>query len=416
MIMKNNPKLCLRDMKNNSVMRGHMAGLASDFTHGTIKLSVKPNRQYGLSDFNRGMMLAAASKISVGGHARGFNQGQKLGEIEWCISMPSDTWFNNVLCSGNIQDALAGFEKIVAEQLAILKKMNICPKSGFTIAIDIHLIPRYDRNRGKELIKSRYKNGTKHFEGYITVQCVDKNIHLVLGVLPIETKKNIHLAVEDIMQICLKYGIKIRLALFDREFFTTGTISLMNRLDIGYLMPCRNTKGVVDALDEFHEFKRSGKSEYRISNKEESAPYTMIIARRTRAMEKIPNLPKEKYIGFATNRPSIDLKEYTSRWAIETGYAMIESIRPRTRSRNRSARLVCFLYAVLLFSAWVMINALMALRNRMYRGRQRITMTTIKIIIQHGKRPKKPPDILLPNLSITELSGNLNANMSELQT
>ena len=256
------------------------------FYIGTIKLSEKPNRLYDLSDFNWGMMNAATLNVSVGGYAQGFNCVQKLGDTDQTISVPSDTWFNCVLLSVSIQDALAQFEHMVAEQLAKLKKLNIFSKYGLTIAIDLHLIPRYDRNRGEELIKSRYKNGTKHFEGYITVQCVDKNAHLVLGVLPIQTKKNIHLAVDAIMQICLKLGIKIRLTLLDREFFTVGTISLLDRLGIGYLMPCRNTKGVVDALDEFHKFKRSGTSECRIANKEESAPYTMIIARRTRAMEK----------------------------------------------------------------------------------------------------------------------------------
>ena len=325
--------------------------------------------------------------------------------------MPSDTWFSNALCGGDLHDTLIQFENTIREQVATLKRLKILPK-WLTLAIDLHLIPRYDRNRGEELITSRYKNGTKYFEGYITVQCVDKKVHLILGVLPIETKKNIHLPVKDILQICQKYGIKIRVVLFDREFFTTGTISLMNQLDIGYLMPCRNTKGVVDALDEFHEFKRSGKSEYRISNEEESAPYTMIIARRTRAMKKIPNLPKEKYIGFATNRPSIDLKEYTHRWVIETGYSMIESVRPKTRSRNLNARLVCFLYAVLLVNAWVMINALMIFYNNNCRRHERITMNTIKAIIQHPApvQPKKPPDILIPALSIVKTL-ELNANI-----
>ena len=118
------------------------------------------------------------------------------------------------------------------------------------------------------------------------------------------------------MQTCLKFEIKIQLTLLGREFFTVGTISVLDRLGIGYLMPCRNAEWVVDALDEFHRFERSGISEYRIANAEESAPYTMIIARRTRAMEKIPSLPKEMYIESATNRLDIELTEYTHRWVI----------------------------------------------------------------------------------------------------
>ena len=50
MIMRNNPAQYQRDMKNNPAMRHHMAGLASDFTSGSIKLSIKPNQLYDLSD------------------------------------------------------------------------------------------------------------------------------------------------------------------------------------------------------------------------------------------------------------------------------------------------------------------------------------------------------------------------------
>ena len=356
------------------------------------------------------MMSAATLQVSVGGYAREFNSAQKLGGVDSNIFTPSDTWHNNALRSVSISNVLMWFENTVAEQLAILEKMNIFPIYGLTLAIDIHLIPRYDRIRGDELIKSRSKDGTKYFEGYITIQCVNKNAHLVLGVLPTQSKKNIHLAVDDIVQICLKLGVKIELLLLDREFFTAGTISLLNQLDIGYLMPCRNTKGVVDALDEFHGFERSGISECRITSKEETATYTMIIARRTRTMEKISDLPKGKYIGFATNRPDVDLKKYLHRWVIETGYSMIESIRPKTRSRNPGARLVCFLYAVLLFAAWVMINALVAFNNQIYKDCHHVTVTTIKILIQHAKptQPKKPPDILPTTLSIAPISGKLN--------
>ena len=138
MIVRNNLTKYERDMKNNPAMRHHMAGLAGDFTSGSIKLSKESNRQYDLSDFNRGMMLAAASKTSVGGHAQGFNRTQKLGSVDWDISMPSDTWFNKVLCNVSCQDALIQFDNIVAEQLAILKKLNIFPKSELTLAIGLH--------------------------------------------------------------------------------------------------------------------------------------------------------------------------------------------------------------------------------------------------------------------------------------
>ena len=52
-----------------------------------------------------------------------------------------------------------------------------------TIAIDMHLIPRWDKKSGTDLTRSRRKNSTGTFERDITAQCVDGGPRLVLGVL-----------------------------------------------------------------------------------------------------------------------------------------------------------------------------------------------------------------------------------------
>ena len=58
--------------------------------------------------------------------------------------------------------------------------------------------------------------------------------------------------------------------------------------------------------------------------------------------------PEEKYIAFATNRPDIDLKRYSERWMIETGFRMIENERVRTRSRNVSPDAVFSVFSCLI--------------------------------------------------------------------
>ncbi len=109
-----------------------------------------------------------------------------------------------------------------------------------------HLYPRYDRTRGEELTIYRYKNGTKYFERYITIQCVNDSIRLNLGCLPVQALASVPDMVRVIIQECLNYGIMIKLCLFDREFFSAETISNLNKLNIPYLMPYRNTQGVVE--------------------------------------------------------------------------------------------------------------------------------------------------------------------------
>ena len=51
--------------------------------------------------------------------------------------------------------------------------------------------------------------------------------------------------------------------------------------------------------------------------------------------------PQINPIGFATNMQWVDVPHYALRWGIETGYAKIEAMRAKTRSRNTGARLFC---------------------------------------------------------------------------
>ncbi len=106
------------------------------------------------------------------------------------------------------------------------------PKDGIVVVIDMHLISGYDCTRGDELTIYRYKNGTKYFEWYITIQCANDSIRLNLVCLPVPALTSVPDMVHIIIQECLNYGIMIKLCLFDREFFSAENISNLNKLNI----------------------------------------------------------------------------------------------------------------------------------------------------------------------------------------
>ncbi len=67
------------------------------------------------------------------------------------------------LQSRDEQDAIQhALEGQIARHLETLKRLGRFPKKGLDMAIDMHLIPRYDRVPGAELTRSKYKNGTKY--------------------------------------------------------------------------------------------------------------------------------------------------------------------------------------------------------------------------------------------------------------
>ena len=92
------------------------------------------------------------------------------------------------------------------------------------------------------------------------MQCVDKGMRLVLGFVPLKALDKMHEAAERLFDMLQEGRIRIRLVLFDRGFFSSGMLGLLNRRGVPYLMPCVNTQGVVGALNEFAEFCRMGVS------------------------------------------------------------------------------------------------------------------------------------------------------------
>ena len=92
----------------------------------------------------------------------------------------------------------------------------------------------------------------------------------------------------------------------------------------------------------------------------------------------------------------MDVEEYSKRWDIETGYRVVENARAKTSSSGRPARLFCFLYSLVLFNAWVLVNAQLACFLQLRGTALPITQLYLKIavlitIYQKNKIPPEPP-------------------------
>ena len=113
-------------------------------------------------------------------------------------------------------------------------------------------------------------------------------------------------------------------------------------------MPCRNSHGVVETLNRFDQ---GGLPKNAIpcilKGADGTATYNMVVtARRKRDPGRSESkAPEDRFIGFATNLPWVDVIIYAVRWGIESAYAQIEAMRAKTRSRNPGARLFCFIYS-----------------------------------------------------------------------
>ena len=273
----------------------------------------------------------------------------------------------------------------------------------------MHLIRRWDRKHGAELVRSKSKGKTGSFERYIAAQCINPGMQMVLALLHMPALEDTACYVRKTISMCRKTGAKIGTVMLDREFFSTDVIRVLEDLGVDYLIPCVNTASVVRAIEEFSRGERPAVSVFRIAkSKNDYVEYTMHITGRKKKSRKksksksCVEKPEEKYIAFATNRSDIDLKRYSERWMIETGFRMIENQRVRTRSRSVTVRTLCFLYSLVLFNSWVLANAELTNNPSVFGGAYcKITQTDMKIIIMmhtlpwNGRYEEPPPGVPL---------------------
>ena len=253
-------------------------------------------------------------------------------------------------------------------------------------------------------MRSKSKGKTGSFERYIAAQCIKPGMQMALALLHMPALEDTACYVRKAIAMCRRTGAKIGTVMLDREFFSTDVIRVLENLGADYLIPCVNTANVIRASEEFSGGERSAVSVFRIAkSKNDYVEYVMHITGRKKKSKKkskselCVEKPGEKYIAFATNRPDIDLKRYSERWMIETGFRMVENQRVRTRSRSVTAQTLCFLYSLVLFNSWVLANAELTNNPSVFGGAYYIiTQTGTKIIIMMhvlpwNSRYEEPP-------------------------
>ena len=258
-------------------------------------------------------------------------------------------------------------QKDVSERIKRNPKKNSpkkIPKRP-VVAIDKHLIPRYDKKWENKLVRSKRKGGTNVFETYITAQCVNAGSRLNLAVLNVTQHSLNADFVRKIVEQVKNAGVKPSLFLLDREFYSTDVIRTLDSMGVRYLIPGVNTGPVKKALARHASAGSKKVSKMSISNTENvSASYYGVIVPRKRISkkrkEKNDLKPEEKFIAFATNALWLDVEKYATRWGIETGYRMIENTRIKTSSIGVAQRMIYFAHALLMYNMWVCANVELA--------------------------------------------------------
>ena len=233
-------------------------------------------------------------------------------------------------------------------------------KKPVVTATDEHDVAAMFRDVDEEYMATgKPKGGTSKRLRYTTVKVVGGSIGLTVAIHPTGKRYNKAGIVRQLLERARRAGVRSKLHLLDRGFYSAEVLSTLIKIDQPFIMPAVKNSGTVSAIESHASGARKAVQQYTVRGKGAEATITLVIVPKEGAKDTDP--PKDRYLVFATNfsvRKARAMlagipKEYRRRWGIETGYRVAKQVRPFTSSRNPSVRLMLFCFTMILYNLWV---------------------------------------------------------------
>ena len=374
-----------------STMRMFIGGVGD-----CASFSSAPNALYGPAGTAGCVAAACAGNANVASAASALRYAGR-GAGAGGSRVPCGGWLRRAVSGTSPGEAVEAFNRSTGRIVAMLREKGLLG-GKLDVAIDFHNIRRHDRKPGPEIVRGGDKKArTKEFyETYATVQCVAAGQRITLGMLPY-TAGGAHAgSVAGLLDVCRMHGLEVGLVLLDRGFYSTAVFSLLQASGHRWLMPCPNSLHVKEALAGFEAGRRKRVSGAAITHAHgDECGYTMVIAPRRARRGKAGDggdEPWEKHIAFATSDPGIDVEEYSKRWGIETAYRQLEGMRARTRTRAHGPRVAYLALTMILFNAWIVVDALHRLACAPRRTRPSVKLrSALEVMLKVLRTGPGPP-------------------------
>ena len=249
-------------------------------------------------------------------------------------------------------------------------------KRSQRLAIDIHEVPYHGQPlwERREIRRSKPRRGTTHFHDYATAYVVRKGYRFTLAMAWIRQDDSMADVVQRLLRQVRKCGVKVRLLLLDRGFYSAEVVRHLQAARTPFLMPFKaagrlpqDPRKVRTSARRFFAQKRSGLGSHTWRDKQgRKATVRVCVSCRNYAGWKKQRGRYALVYAYWGFRPGSILwirQTYRQRFGIETSYRQMERARIRTTSRDPVRRLLYAGIALLLRNAWVWLH-LMRLATR----------------------------------------------------
>jgi hypothetical protein len=239
------------------------------------------------------------------------------------------------------------------------------------IAIDIHEIPYHGQplREQNEIRRGQSRSGTTRFHDYATACVVRKGYRFTLALAWIRQDDSLTDVVRSLLRQVRQAGVKVRLVLLDRGFFSAEVVRYLQAARTPFLMPLkaagrrpRDKRQTPSGARQFFDQKRSGFARHTWRGEKgrgRRATVQVCICCRNDAGRKGRRgrfALVYAYWGFRPGSIAWVRQTYRRRFGIETSYRQMEQARIRTTTRDPLRRLLFAGIALLLRNAWVWLH------------------------------------------------------------
>ena len=232
------------------------------------------------------------------------------------------------------------------------------------LAIDLTLIPYHGRHFQdlSEIFRSQAKCGTSHFHAYASAYVVCRGQRFTVALTPVTRGERMAEVVKRLIRLAVKAGVRTRLLLLDRGFYSVDVIRYLQRARVPFLMPAiaRGRKPgpgeAATGIRALRQRKRGCWSEHTLaSGKRRARVGIAVFCGNYRGAWKRRGRYAWVYAfwGLQPNSLRWVAETYRTRFGIESSYRQLNQARIRTCTRDPALRFFFVAIALILRNVWV---------------------------------------------------------------
>jgi hypothetical protein len=285
------------------------------------------------------------------------------------------------------------------------------------VAMDLVLIPYHGEPmlEPSEVYRSQARSGTTHFHAYATAYVNYRGQRYTLALTYVERGEKLEEVIKRLLRRLGQLGIRVRMLLLDRGFWSVAVIRHLQAARKPFLMPAvlrgrkdDHPKGP-SGTRVFAIRKTSGWDEYTLTahDKRKARVNICVACRNYNGQWGRHGRQALVYAFWGIDPPSSRWvrQTYRKRFAIETSYRQAHQGRARTSTRNPLVRLLLVGIALVLRNVWAWLHYFVLSTPRRGNPRlnlERLPLRQMLLWLQHqaedtfGRRDSIPSERPMP--------------------